>query len=98
LRVWLSAKVDAERSRWRRYATHWKDSLQRLERALAIVSLKNPTSLRGRDFVRVVAATSAFLAVLVVAALNQHAPYDIQAGVPARAIAGVAPLLAAAVA
>ena len=62
------------------------------------MSLKNPTSLRGRDFVRVVAAAAAFLAVLVVAALNQHAPYDIQAGVPARAIAGVAPLLAAAVA
>jgi O-antigen ligase len=46
----------------------------------------------------VVAAAVACLAVLVVAAVNQHAPYDILAGVPARAIAGVAPLLAAAVA
>ena len=45
-----------------------------------------------------VAAAVASLAVLAVAALNQHAPYDIQAGVPARAIAGVAPLLAAVVA
>jgi O-antigen ligase len=45
-----------------------------------------------------VAAAIACLAVLGVAALNQHAPYDIQAGVPARAIAGVVPLLAAVVA
>ncbi len=72
--------------------------MQRLERALAILSLTNPSSLRNRDFVRVVAAAGACLAVLVMAAVNQHAPYDIVAGVPARAIAAVAPLLAAAVA
>jgi len=72
--------------------------LQRLERTPAIFGLTRPTSLRSRDFVRMVAAAVASLAVLAVAALNQHAPYDIQAGVPARAIAGVVPLLAAAVA
>ena len=76
----------------------WKESLPRLEPTLAILGLTSPTSLRSRDFVRMVAAAIACLAVLGVAALNQHAPYDIQAGVPARAIAGVVPLLAAAVA
>jgi O-antigen ligase len=72
--------------------------LQRLERALAIPSRTTSTNLRSRDFLRVAAAVGASLAVLAVTALNQHAPYDIQAGVPARAIAGVVPLLAAAVA
>ena len=94
----LSWNADGEWSRFRRQATHRKEFLQRLERALAILSLTNPSSPRSRDFVRVVAAAVACLAVLVVAAVNQHAPYDILAGVPARAIAGVAPLLAAAVA
>ena len=72
--------------------------MQRLERALAIPSRTTSTNLRSRDFLRVAAAVVASLAVLAVTALNQHAPYDIQAGVPARAVAGVVPLLAAAVA
>jgi O-antigen ligase len=72
--------------------------LQRLEQALAIPSWTSGINLRSREFLRVAAAVLAFLAVLVVTAQNQHAPYDIQAGVPARAIAGVVPLVAAAVA
>ncbi|HEX7497662.1 MAG TPA: O-antigen ligase family protein [Candidatus Limnocylindrales bacterium] len=72
--------------------------MQRLERALAIPSRTTGANLRSREFLRVAAAVLAFLAVLVVTAQNQHAPYDIQAGVPARAIAGVVPLAAAAVA
>ena len=72
--------------------------MQRLERALAIPSRTSGTNLRSRDSLPLAAAVLAFLAVLVVTAQNQHAPYDIQPGLPARAIAGVVPLVAAAVA
>jgi hypothetical protein len=46
----------------------------------------------------VVAAFTVAAATLVVAALNEHAPYDIQAGQVARVVAGLVPLLAAALA
>ncbi len=62
------------------------------------MSLVSLTGLRPRDLARVVAAMAAALLVLGVFAVNQNAPYDIKAGVPARVIAGVVPLVAAAVA
>ena len=39
-----------------------------------------------------------FVAVLLVTALNEHAPLDIQVGLVARVVAGLVPLLAAAMA
>lgn len=52
----------------------------------------------GRPLTRAVAAFAAMAATFVVAALSEHAPYDIQAGQIARVIAGLVPLLAAALA
>jgi O-antigen ligase len=55
-------------------------------------------TLRGRALLRVFAAVAVGLAVLTITALNEHAPYDIEAGLPARVVAGLAPLLAGGVA
>ncbi len=52
----------------------------------------------GRSRLRRVAAAVAFVAVLLTTALNEQAPLDIKAGIVARVIAGLAPLLAATVA
>jgi O-antigen ligase len=60
--------------------------------------LASLTGLRGRDRDRVVVAAAAGLVVLAVTAFSQHAPYDIQAGLPARVVAGMVPFVAAAVA
>jgi len=53
---------------------------------------------RGRSLARAIAAVSATAATLLVFAFDEHAPYDIQAGPVARVVAGLVPLLAAAVA
>lgn len=69
--------------------------IERLRAGALIAAL---LGLRGRDLVRVIAAAGAALLVLGAFAVNQNAPYDITAGVPARVIAGLAPPVAAAVA
>ncbi|MGA3030917.1 MAG: O-antigen ligase family protein [Candidatus Limnocylindrales bacterium] len=69
-----------------------------LERIQGSARLAGLTDLRGRELARVVAAASAALVVLGAFAFNQNAPYDIHAGIPARIVAGLAPLVAAAVA
>ena len=45
-----------------------------------------------------VAAPAVALGTFIIAALNQHAPYDIVAGEAARVVAGIVPLIAAGVA
>lgn len=55
-------------------------------------------ALRGRALARTVAAVSVSVATLLVYAFDEHAPYDIQAGPVARVVAGLVPLLAAALA
>ena len=62
------------------------------------LSLANLAALRGLDLARAAAAGTAFLCVFGIAAIWQHAPYDIEAGPVARVVAGVAPLLMASVA
>jgi len=54
--------------------------------------------LRGRRLGRGIATALVAAATLTVFALNEHAPYDIQAGLVARVVAGLVPLLAAATA
>ncbi|HEX7490796.1 MAG TPA: hypothetical protein VF337_03725, partial [Candidatus Limnocylindrales bacterium] len=51
---------------------------------------------RVLPIVRVVAAAALSVATLLVASFNEHDPYDIVAGPPERVIAGLVPLLAAA--
>ncbi|MFI5260121.1 MAG: hypothetical protein ACHQ01_11040, partial [Candidatus Limnocylindrales bacterium] len=72
--------------------------MQALDRTRWSARLTGLTGLRGRQLARVAAAASAALVVLGATAINQNAPYDIHAGIPARVIAGLAPLIAAAVA
>jgi O-antigen ligase len=55
-------------------------------------------ALSLREIVRYAAAPVAAVATFIIAAQNQHAPYDIQAGEAARFVAGVVPLVAAAIA
>jgi hypothetical protein len=52
---------------------------------------------RVGPIVRVVAAAALSVATLLVASFNEHDPYDIKAGVLERGIAGLVPLLAAAI-
>jgi hypothetical protein len=52
---------------------------------------------RVRPIVRLAAATALAVATLLIASFNEHDPYDIKAGVLERAIAGLVPLLAAAI-
>jgi O-antigen ligase len=51
-----------------------------------------------RQVVRGVAAGAACVAVLLVTALNEHDPYDVRAGLAARVVAGLVPLIAGALA
>ncbi|MGD0248865.1 MAG: hypothetical protein ABSB75_07415, partial [Candidatus Limnocylindrales bacterium] len=53
---------------------------------------------RGRTAARAIAAAVISLATLLVAALHEHDPYDIHAGLAAQVVAGLVPLLAAALA
>jgi hypothetical protein len=53
---------------------------------------------RARLVARAVAATTLAIATLVIASLNEHDPYDIQAGYLLRILAGLVPLIAAALA
>jgi O-Antigen ligase len=48
-----------------------------------------------RLLVRVTACVAVALATLVIAALNEHDPYDVKAGAVARVVAGAVPLIAA---
>ena len=52
----------------------------------------------GRLTASFVAAPAVALGTFIIAALNQHAPYDIVAGEAARVVAGIVPLIAAGVA
>jgi hypothetical protein len=54
--------------------------------------------VRPRTVLRLAGTVAAFTITLVLAALNEHAPLDVKAGVPARAIAALVPVIAAAVA
>jgi O-antigen ligase len=53
---------------------------------------------RSRLLARAIAAPTMALATIVVASLNEHDPYDIQAGTLLRILAGLVPLIAAALA
>ncbi len=64
----------------------------------SLAGVRRVAGLRGLDLIRAIAAAVAFLGVFGITAIWQHAPYDIQAGPVARAIAGLAPLLMAVVA
>jgi O-antigen ligase len=64
-------------------------SLQAARRALGL------NGWRGRPGARALAAAAVWVATLLVFALNEHAPYDIQAGAVARVVAGLVPLVAA---
>jgi O-Antigen ligase len=52
--------------------------------------------LRRRTVARALAAAALAAATLFIAAFSEHDPYDIRAGLPAQAVAGLVPLLAAA--
>ncbi len=70
--------------------------LSKLERLTwASPAIGGVAGWRGRSTARVVAAVVASVAALVVVALNEHAPLDVQAGPTARLIAALVPLLAA---
>ena len=71
--------------------------MHQLARIRGKLNSANPAALR-LDLVRAVAAGAAFLCVFGITAIWQHAPYDIEAGTVARVVAGVAPLLMAAMA
>jgi hypothetical protein len=66
--------------------------------AQARVDVRGLAVVRSRVALRVATAIAAALATVVIAALNEHDPYDIQAGTVARTIAGLVPLIAAALA
>ena len=72
--------------------------MHQLGRIRGDFSRANPNALRGLDLIRALTAGAAFLAVLGIAAIWQHAPYDVQAGTVARIVAGLAPVLMASVA
>jgi hypothetical protein len=72
--------------------------LDTAEQLKASLSPSHLTRLRGRALARAVVAGAVFLATLAIVAFNEHAPYNIQAGLAARALAGTVPLVAAAVA
>ena len=68
------------------------------ERMRGAVFASGVSDAGGRRLLRGVAAAAVAAATLLVFAFNEHAPYDIQAGLVARVVAGLVPLVAAAVA
>ena len=68
-----------------------------LERLAASVWPQGMVGRRGLPLVRLVAAVGVGAAVLVLAAANEHDPYDIKAGEIARIVAGLVPLTLAVV-
>jgi O-antigen ligase len=73
--------------------------LPELERTLwAALGAAGVQTGRGRPLARTVAALIVSVAVLLITALNEQAPLDIRVGLAARVVAGLVPLLAAALA
>ena len=64
---------------------------------MAKVALRaaGPDGRRGRQVARAAAAVAISAAALLVTALNEHAPRDIQPGLTAQVVAGLVPLIAA---